>query len=69
MMYTAGRASFINRSITKSLNNIEILSPFISDYNYKMLKSKFHLIKSKSDYDALNSEIEDLLKTYSIQLE
>lgn len=66
LLYFAGRFSFINTCITETTNNIEILSPYISDHDYKILKSKFHLIKSKSDYDALNAEIEVLLNTYSI---
>jgi hypothetical protein len=68
-LYYFGRMTFINSSISKTLNNIEILSPYVSDYDYKMLKSKFHLIRNKLDYDALSSEIEDLLTTYSIILE
>lgn len=67
--YVLGRITYINLTITKTLNNIEILSPYISDHDYKMMKSKFHRIQNKVDYDSLNSEIENLSTIYSISLE
>jgi len=35
--------NFINKTITQTMNNIEIVSPYISDYDYKMLKSNYSI--------------------------
>lgn len=53
--------NFINNTITRTINNIEIVSPYITDYEYKMLKSKYYSMDSREDYD----EICDLLVQYA----
>ena len=50
------------------MNNIEIVSPYISDIEYKQFKSSFHLIENKEDYDNLYSQLERVAASYSIQL-
>lgn len=41
----------------RTLSNIEIVAPYISDKEYKILKSDFYLIDSKNDYLDLTSRI------------
>lgn len=53
--------NFINNTITRITNNIEIVSPYITDYEYKMLKSKFYSMESRDDYD----EICGLMEQYA----
>lgn len=60
--------NFINDNITKTTNNIEIVSPYLDDQEYKMLKSKFHTIKSKDDFDNLYSILKDYSIKYGITL-
>ena len=36
-MYSYGKESYINTISKTTLNNIEIVSPYISDYDYKLL--------------------------------
>lgn len=55
--------NFVNDNITRTTNNIEILSPYLSDQEYKVLISRFHTVKSKNDYENLYS----ILKEYAIQ--
>lgn len=59
-LYYQGRAQFINTSITKCLNNIEIVSPYISDFEYKQLKSTFYQVSCKEDYDNLIAKLDKI---------
>lgn len=60
--------NFINDNITKATNNIEIVSPYLSEQEYKMLKSKFHTINSKDDFDDLYSILKDYSDKYGVTL-
>lgn len=60
--------NFINDTITKVTNNIEIISPYIDDYNYKMLKSKFYLMTSRKDYEDLTLIIDKYGNEFGITL-
>lgn len=53
--------NFINNTITRNINNIEIVSPYITDYEYKMLKFKYYSMDSREDYN----EICNLLVQYA----
>lgn len=68
MFYFNGRIQFINKSITKCLNNLEIISPYINDLEYKQFKSRFYQINSKDDYDSLISDIEEKANSHDIIL-
>ena len=60
--------SFINSIVTKTTNNIEIVSPYITDSDYKQLKSTFHSIESKEDYDVLTEKLQHIADENSIKL-
>ena len=49
-------------------SNIEIVSPYISDLEYKYLKSKFHSMENRDDYNNLISELTVLGESYSLKL-
>lgn len=49
--------SFVHDKKVNVLTKIEIVSPYISDTEYKSLKSEFHLIECKEDYDSLMHKI------------
>ena len=68
LIYAYSRTVFVNGRITSMMNNIEIVSPYISDIEYKQFKSSFHLIENKEDYDNLYSQLERVAASYSIQL-
>ncbi len=68
LIYAYARTTFVNGKITSMMNNIEIISPYISDTEYKHFKSSFHLIKNKDDYDNLYSQLEQIASIYSIEL-
>lgn len=46
---------------TDTLDDIEIISPYISDLEYKTLKSEFYQMDSKTDYNHLIEQIENIL--------
>ena len=48
--------------------HLNVLSPYISDQDYKKLISKFASMRSKEDYDDLNKKILELAKQNSIIL-
>lgn len=60
--------NFINKTITRTTNNIEIVSPYITDYEYKKLKSDFHSMKNSIDYKALTQNLDSIAKENTIEL-
>lgn len=53
---------------TNATVNIEIVSPYITDIEYKQLKSSFHLIKTQDDYEKLLDKIQDIADANKINL-
>lgn len=51
---------FINNRISYALRNIEIISPYVSDNDYKILKSKFYSVIDSEDYNSLIIMINDI---------
>ena len=60
--------NFINKTITRTTNNIEIVSPYITDNEYKKLKSDFHSMKNSIDYKELTQNLESIAKENAIEL-
>lgn len=48
--------------------DIEILAPYISDLDYKLLKSDFYSMNSKDDYDAFTKRLNSLADLHNIEL-
>lgn len=67
-MYWFGNISFIDRCKTSSLCNLEIISPYVSDIEYKELKSSFYSIQTKEDYEAFTKTIKAIGEKYSLNL-
>ena len=67
-VYEIGEAFYVNTLTTNTLANIEIISPHISDIEYKQLKSNFYSIESKADYDALMKSISNIANNNHLQL-
>lgn len=65
---TVGRTTFIINRITSMTNNIEIVSPYISDQKYKELKSSFHSIENKEDYIQLMDTLNSIASKNSLKL-
>lgn len=68
LMFTYSKTSFINKKITVLTNNIDIVSPYISDSEYKKLKSDFHSINDSDDYFSLLSRLNAIADKNSIKL-
>lgn len=67
-MYWIGNLMFINQCKSTSLCNLEIISPYISDLEYKELKSDFYSIQTKADYESFVNTINELGEKYSLNL-
>lgn len=67
-MYWIGNLIFINHCKTTSLCNLEIISPYISDLEYKELKSAFYSIQTKADYESFVNTIKEFGEEYSLKL-
>lgn len=52
--------SYVTETALKLTNDIEIISPYISDLEYKQLKSDFHSMQSRFDYDNLVLRLETI---------
>lgn len=61
-------SSYVNAEITRLTNNIEIVSPYITDLEYKQLKSSYHSMNSRTNYDSLNASLQEIAIQYGIQL-
>lgn len=61
ILYNAFTVAVANSIARRTLQNIEIVSPYITDIEYKQLKSDFYLIDSKADYIALSEKLEHLM--------
>lgn len=68
LIYAYSRTVFVNGRVTSMMNNIEIVSPYISDAEYKQFKSSFHLIENKEDYDNLYYQLEQVAAAHSVEL-
>ena len=51
-----------------TLKNIEIVSPYISDKEYKLLKSDFYLIETKADYLSLMQDLSNIAEHNNLTL-
>ena len=67
-IYIIGNVIFVTDCKTKSLCNIEIISPYISDQEYKQLKSNFYSIQTKDDYIEFTETINTIGEEYSLNL-
>lgn len=65
---TVGKESFINTTITNTLGNIEIVSPYIEDKEYKQLKSNFYSMQNQQDYLKLIEKIENIAQLNEVEL-
>lgn len=50
-------------------NNIEIVCPYISEQEYKELKSRFYAIKQKTDYESLKNDISKIAYENNLKLQ
>ena len=66
--FTYGKNLYILNKITVMTNNIEIVSPYISDKEYKELKSDFHCIESLDDYNKLDDKLNTIAEKNSLKL-
>jgi hypothetical protein len=60
---------YINTLSTKLLNNIEIISPYIKDKDYKILKSEFYNINNQNDYYYFINKINKMNKKFNIKID
>lgn len=68
IFFSYSRNLYINSKITSITNNIEIVSPYISDIEYKRLKSQFHTMENSDDYDSLNFLLSEIAQKNSVKL-
>ena len=58
----------LNESVTIE-NNIEIVSPYVSDVQYKELKSDFYSMKNIDDLNKLTTTLQSISEKHSIDLQ
>ena len=62
------QSTYSNKIAMKSLNSIEIVSPFVKEKDRRLLKSKFLRIKSCEDYIAFYNKMKSIADKYSLEL-
>lgn len=58
--------TFAHQTSKQTLRNIDIVAPYISDIEYKTLKSNFYRMDSKDDYIALTNQIQLIMDEYEL---
>lgn len=59
-IYLIGRIGFIANLRQDTLANIEIVSPYVEDREYKQLKSNFYSISCEDDYEELSQKLSSI---------
>lgn len=67
-LITVAYTSYVDNTIIKLTSNIEIVSPYINDIEYKTLKSQFYSMKSGEDFIKLNYSLERIASKNHIVL-
>lgn len=60
--------AFASTTARDTLNNIEIVAPYITDTEYKQLRSDFFQMDSKSDYESIVKELTSIAEKHNLQL-
>lgn len=68
LFFLYSKDAFVINKVTSITNNIEIVSPYITDEEYKQLKSDFHTMKSRDDYDSLTNSLSEIASYNSVEL-
>ena len=63
------KLNYVNKAITSTTNNIEIVSPYISEEEYKYLKSDFHSIQTHEDFDILRETLDNIAQKHNLILQ
>lgn len=58
----------INNDSHRFLRNIEIVSPYVTDQEYKQLKSDFYSIDTITDYHDLSDQLDKIAESNNIKL-
>ena len=66
--FTAIQSTYSNKITMKSLNSIEIITPYIDSKDSLLLKSEFLRVKTCADYEAFYSKTQNLAQKYKIEL-
>lgn len=68
LVLTVSMVSYIKTTATSLTNNIEIVSPYISDLDYKHLKSDFYSMSSRNDYNTLTETLNEIAIAHGLSL-
>lgn len=67
-LWNLEKRMFAARISLSCADNIEVVAPYISDVEYKFLRSRFRLIETKSDYDSLIVDINEIAESNNVKL-
>ncbi len=66
LLYPYVKLNYVNKAITSTTNNIEIVSPYISEEEYKYLKSDFYSIQTREDFDMLHETLDNIAQKHNL---
>jgi predicted membrane-bound spermidine synthase len=61
-------SSYSNKITTRSLNSIEIVAPYVGTDEALQLRSQFHLMKTRTDYETFYRRMKAIGDKYTLQL-
>ena len=68
IMYNFFVVALVSNTARDTINNIEIVAPYITDMEYKQLRADFFQMDSKSDYQSLVEKLESIAESHGLQL-
>lgn len=68
VLYNFFTIEFSSNIARNTLSNIEIVAPYITDMEYKQLRSDFFQMDSKSDYENLVKKISSIVESNQLQI-
>lgn len=61
--------NYINHNEIRLKNDIEIVAPYISDIDYKILKSEFYGMQNYNDFMKINEDLDKFAREYGLSLQ
>ncbi|WP_318520139.1 hypothetical protein [Photobacterium leiognathi] len=67
-LHTTAKMRYTNEVLTYSLRSLDIIEPYVSEHDFKLLRSKFYQVKTTAQFEAFYSEVNNVAKSKSLEL-
>ncbi len=67
-LHTTAKMRYTNEVLTYSLRSLDIIEPYISEQDFKFLRSQFYQIKTTAQFEVFYSEVNKVAKSKNLKL-